>query len=214
MYVLMLDVETTNNLESPLAYDCGFCVLDLDTGEIVERHSYVLAEVFLDVDLMSTAYFADKIPSYWEDITNGKRKLVKLSTCRRIMQEVVKKYNICYLVAHNAGFDYRATQGTQRYMTSSKYRFFLPYGVKIVDTLKMARKKFGKDDNYGEFCYNNDHLTKRGVRRYTAEVLYKYLSDNPNFEEAHTGAEDAEIEAQILLACLQSMPIEDGVMWE
>lgn len=214
MYVLMLDTETTNNLESPIVYDCGFCVLDLDTGEIVERHSYVLAEVFLDVDLMSTAYFADKIPSYWEDITNGKRKLVKLSTCRRIMQEVVKKYNICYLVAHNAGFDYRATQGTQRYMTSSKYRFFLPYGVKIVDTLKMARKKFGKDDNYGEFCYNNDHLTKRGVRRYTAEVLYKYLSDNPNFEEAHTGAEDAEIEAQILLACLQSMPIEDGVMWE
>lgn len=214
MYVLMLDTETTNNLESPIVYDCGFCVLDLDTGEIVERHSYVLAEVFLDVDLMSTAYFADKIPSYWEDITNGKRKLVKLSTCRRIMQEVVKKYNICYLVAHNAGFDYRATQGTQRYMTSSKYRFFLPYGVKIVDTLKMARKKFGKDDNYGEFCYNNDHLTKRGVRRYTAEVLYKYLSDNPNFEEAHCGLEDAEIEAQILLACLQSMPIEDGVMWE
>ncbi len=214
MYVLMLDTETTNNLESPIVYDCGFCVLDLDTGEIVERHSYVLAEVFLDADLMSTAYFADKIPSYWEDITNGKRKLVKLSTCRRIMEEVVKKYNICYLVAHNAGFDYRATQGTQRYMTSSKYRFFLPYGCRMVDTLKMARKKFGKDDNYGEFCYNNDHLTKRGVRRYTAEVLYKYLSNNPNFEEAHTGAEDAEIEAQILLACLQSMPIEDGVMWE
>ena len=213
MYVLMLDTETTNNLESPIVYDCGFCVLDLETGNIVEKHSYVLAEVFLDADLMSTAYFAEKIPSYWEDIKEGKRKLVKIATCKRIMEEVVKKYNICYLVAHNAGFDYRATQGTQRYMTSSKHRFFLPYGVKIVDTLKMARKKFGKDSDYGEFCYNNDHLTSRGVRRYTAEVLYKYLSNNPNFEEAHTGAEDCLIEAQILLACLQTMEIEDGVLW-
>ena len=98
-------------------------------------------------------------------------------------------------------------------MTSSKYRYFLPYGVKIVDTLKMARQKYKKDDRYGEFCYNNGYLTSRGVRRYTAEVLYRFISGNLDFNESHTGLEDCEIEAKILLDCLQSMPIEDGVLW-
>lgn len=212
-YVIMLDTETTNDIESPIMYDCGFMVVDLATGEVIERHSYVIADVFLDAELMSTAYFADKITQYWEDIHAGKRKLVKLSTCKRILCEVANKYEVQYIVAHNARFDYRATQGTQRYMTSSKYRFFLPYGVHMVDTLKMARQKFGKDDDYGEFCYNNNYLTKRGQRRYTAEILYRFLSGNADFEEAHTGVEDCEIEKQILMECLKSMDIEEGVLW-
>lgn len=212
-YVLMLDTETANDIESPMMYDCGFAVINIENGEIVERYSYVIAEVFLDKDLMSTAYFADKIPSYWEDIKAHKRKLVKLNTCKRILREVVKRYHIEYMVAHNARFDYRSTQGTQRYMTSSKYRYFLPYGVKMVDTLKMARKKYGKDDDYGEFCYNNGYLTANGQRRFTAEILYRYLSGNNDFEEAHTGAEDCEIESKIFMDCLSSMPIEDGILW-
>lgn len=212
-YAIMLDTETTNDIESPIMYDCGFGVIDLETGEIVERHSYVVAEVFLDNELMSTAYFADKIPMYWDDIKNGKRRLMRLANIKRVLAQTARKYDAQYLVAHNARFDYRSTTGTQRYMTSSKFRYFLPYGIKVVDTLKMARIKYGKDDKYGEFCYNNNFLTKRGQRRYTAEILYRFLTNNLDFEEQHTGLEDAEIEAQILMDCLKSMSIEDGVLW-
>lgn len=212
-YAIMLDTETTNDITSPIMYDCGFGVINLETGEIVERHSYVVAEVFLDKELMSTAYFADKIPMYWDDIKTGKRRLMRLANIKRVLAQTARKYNAQYIVAHNARFDYRSTTGTQRYMTSSKYRYFLPYGVKVVDTLKMARLKYGKDDEYGEFCYNNNFLTKRGQRRYTAEILYRFLTNNLDFEEQHTGLEDAEIEAQILMDCLKSMSIEDGVLW-
>ena len=212
-YAIMLDTETANDLESPMMYDCGFAVIDLENGEIVERHSYVIAEVYLDHELMSTAYFADKIPQYEMDLKNGTRRLVRLSTCKRILADVAKKYNAEYLVAHNARFDYRSTNGTQRYMTCSKYRYFLPYGIKVVDTLKMARIKYKNDENYGEFCYNNDFLTARGQRRYTAEILYRFLTNNLDFVEQHTGLEDAEIEAQILMDCLKSMSIEEGVLW-
>lgn len=213
MYVIMFDTETANDLESPMMYDCGFAVIDLDTGKIVERHSYVIAEVYLDKELMSTAYFVDKIPQYEMDLKDGKRKMVRLATCKRIFADTAKKYNVEYLVAHNARFDYRSTNGTQRYMTSSKYRYFLPYGLHLVDTLKMARNKYKKDEKYGEFCYNNNFLTAKGQRRYTAEILYRFISGQVDFEEAHTGAEDCEIEAQILMDCLKSMSIEDGVLW-
>ena len=77
----------------------------------------------------------------------------------------------------------------------------------------MARIKYKNDQKYGEFCYNNDFLTKRGQRRYTAEILYRFLTNNLDFVEEHTGLEDAEIEAQILMDCLKSMSIEDGVLW-
>ena len=212
-YAIMIDAETTNDMESPMMYDCGFAVIDLDNGNIVERHSYVIAEVYLDKELMSTAYFADKIPQYEMDLKNGSRKLVHLATCKRILADTAKKYSAEYLVAHNARFDYKSTNGTQRYMTCSKYRYFLPYGLKVVDTLKMARIKYKNDQKYGEFCYNNDFLTKRGQRRYTAEILYRFLTNNLDFVEEHTGLEDAEIEAQILMDCLKSMSIEDGVLW-
>lgn len=212
-YAIMLDTETTNDIESPIMYDCGFGVIDLETGEIVERHSYVVAEVFLDKELMSTAYFADKIPMYWDDIKNGKRRLMRLANIKRVLAQTARTYNAQYIVAHNARFDYRATTGTQRYMTSSKYRYFLPYGLCVVDTLKMARKKYGKDDEYGEFCYKNNYLTKRGQRRYTAEILYRFISGNNVFVEEHTALEDASIEAEILMDCLKTMSIEDGVLW-
>lgn len=213
MYAIMLDTETANDLESPMMYDCGFAVIDLESGAIIERHSYVIAEVYLDKEFMSTAFFADKIPQYEMDLKNGTRRLVRLSTCKRILADTAKKYNAEYLVAHNARFDYRSTNGTQRYFTCSKYRYFLPYGIKVVDTLKMARNKYKKDEKYGEFCYKNNFLTARGQRRYTAEILYRFLTDNVDFVEQHTGLEDAEIEAQILMDCLKSMSIEEGVLW-
>lgn len=213
MYAIMLDTETANDIESPMMYDCGFAVIDLESGNIIERHSYVIAEIYLDKEFMSTAYYADKIPQYEMDLKNGTRKMVRLATCKRILANTARKYNVQYLVAHNARFDYRSTNGTQRYMTSSKYRYFIPYGIKVVDTLKMARNKYKKDENYGEFCYNNNFLTARGQRRYTAEILYRFLTNNLDFKESHTGLEDAEIEAQILMDCLKSMSIEDGVLW-
>jgi hypothetical protein len=67
----------------------------------------------------------------------------------------------------------------------------------------MAREVFKNDEDYGQFCYENDFLTKRGCRRYTAEILYRYITQNVDFVEAHTGLEDVLIEAQIFAECLR-----------
>ena len=112
MNVIMLDTETTNDIESPFMYDIGFGVLDLDRGEIVERHSYIVAEVFLDKDLMASAYFIDKLPMYEKDLQEGRRKMARIATIKRILADTVKKYDVRHIVAHNARFDYRSTNGT------------------------------------------------------------------------------------------------------
>jgi DNA polymerase III epsilon subunit-like protein len=212
MNYLMLDTETTNELECPFCYDIGFSAIT-DNGKVLEKHSYVVADIFLDKELMSSAYFADKIPQYWEDIKSGKRLLRKWSTIRAIVRDVMAQYGITTIIAHNMRFDYCSTNTTQRYLTCSKWRYFFPYGTKFACTLKMAREVFGKDETYIKFCEEHEYTTSYGKPRFTAEILYRYLTNNLDFVESHTGLEDVEIEMEILLACKERMPEIDGLLW-
>lgn len=211
--VMVLDTETANSLDDPLCYDVGFAVVNPFTGEVIEAQSYVVAEVFLDKELMASAYFADKIPSYWEDIESGVRRLARFSTIRKAVYETCRKYAIKKIFAHNMRFDNRSCNLTQRWLTSSKYRYFFPYGVEMWDTLKMARNTLKHNDEYGEFCYENDYLTKNGQRRYTAEIIYRFLTDDNNFVEEHKGLDDVMIEKEILRYCLEHDAEMDGRLW-
>ena len=212
MKVIMFDTETANDLESPFVYDFGFSVLDTEKGAI-EKHSYVVADIFLDKELMSSAYFSDKIPQYWADIKSGKRMLRKWSTIRAIVREVMIQYDIDTVIAHNARFDYCSTATTQRYLTCSKWRYFFPYGTKFVCTLKMAREVFGKDESYIAFCESNNYLTTYHKPRFTAEIIYRFLTNDNEFVESHTGLEDVEIETEIYLECIKRVPNIDGLLW-
>ena len=210
---LIIDTETTNSLDDPFCYDIGFAVIDKN-AHVYESHSYVVADIFLDKELMKSAYFADKIPQYWEDIKEGRRLLRRFKTIRFIVYDICKQYNIKRVFAHNAKFDSRSLNLTQRFITSSKYRFFLPYGVEWWDTLKMSRKILRKNDEYGSFCYENGYMTSRNQRRYTAEILYRYLTGNNNFVESHTGLEDVLIEKEIMRFCFEQDETINGRLWE
>lgn len=208
---IMLDTETTNSLDDPICYDVGFAVVDRN-GSVYETHSFVVAEVFLNEELMASAYFIDKVPQYWEDIKKGTRKLAKFNTIRKVLAETMKKHNTQIVIAHNARFDYRSTAKTQRYLTKSKYRHFLPYGTEVWDTLKMAREVLKNDVDYDNFCYNNNYLTKRGCKRYTAEILYRFFTGDNDFVESHTGLEDVSIEKVIFAECM-ARGAESGKLW-
>ena len=68
--ILIIDTETTNSLDDALVYDCGFIVADYN-GTIYSKHSFVNADVFCNKELMEIAYFAEKIPTYWNEIKSG-----------------------------------------------------------------------------------------------------------------------------------------------
>ena len=208
---IMLDTETTNSLDDPICYDVGFAVVDRE-GAIYETHSFVVAEVFLNEELMESAYFIEKVPQYWEDIKKGTRKLAKFNTIRKVLAETMKKYNTNIVIAHNARFDYRSTAKTQRYLTKSKYRYFLPYGTEVWDTLKMAREVLKNDVAYDNFCYDNNYVTKRGCKRFTAEILYRFFTGDNDFVESHTGLEDVTIEKVIFAECM-ARGAESGKLW-
>ena len=201
-YYIVFDTETTNGLDDPIVYDIGGAVVDR-TGKVYDTFSFVVFETFCRMrELMKTAYYADKIPRYEEQIKNGERTIHTWYYIKRYIEELTAKYDVKYFVAHNARFDYKSTATTQRYLTKSKYRYFLPFGTILYDTLKMAQDTICKQKLYIEWAHKNGYIRTDGKVRATAEILYKYITNNMNFEESHTGLEDVLIEKEILAKCL------------
>lgn len=205
MNYIVIDTETTNGFDDPLVYDCGWAVID-DNGTVLKARSYVVADVFCNEELMKDAYFADKIPQYVADVADGKRKMAWFENVKKVLCKDCKKFNVTAIMAHNMRFDYRSCTRSQRYITKSANRWFYPYGVQLWDTLKMARETFGHDEDYKNFCSENGYTLKNGSPRLTAEILYRYISGQADFEEQHTGLADVMIEKEIFKACMDRNP--------
>lgn len=217
-YILMIDTETANTFtetytlksgeerealitQCALFYDLGFAVIDTH-GEVYEVGSYINKDIFYDMpDLMESAYYAKKIPLYYAELEMGIRKESTTIGLKRIIAQIVKKYDIKHICAHNARFDLTALNGTLRYITKSKYRYFYPYGTEIWDSLKMAKSVIAEMPSYKKFCAKHGYITKRGQVRLTAEVLYRFISRNKGFKEQHMGLDDVMIEAAIVAYC-------------
>ena len=212
---LFMDSETaeTNMIDGQLdvtngqVYDLGLMVID-ENGNIYDQISMVNEDVFFRMpQSMQEAYFADKIPQYLEDMRMGKRKIVNSWQMYKTFAEMCKKYDVTAVVAHNAFFDVKVLNSTMRYQTKSRVRWFLPWGIEIIDTLKLAREVFGTDHNYIEWCKENGYMTKHETPRprLTAEILYRYITGDNNYIESHTGLEDVTIEKEIFLKCMERM---------
>ena len=207
--IMMLDTETTNSLEDPICYDVGYRVFDL-AGNVYEEASMVNADIFLDKDFMASAYYAEKIPDYWRDIWEKKRELLVWRVIKARIWEAIERNGVKIVAAHNARFDYRSIHLTQRYITTSRWRYVLPWGCEWWDTLRMCREVFKDDENYRPWCEERGYITANNQPRMTAEVVYRYITGDEDFTESHTGLEDVKIETEIFKYCLGKIPDIDG----
>lgn len=222
-YLIGLDTETCNgivvdnklDLSQSLVYDLGWAIVD-KKGRIYKTRSFVVAEIFVGMkDVMTSAYYADKIPTYWEDIKNGQRILASFWKIWKTFKNDAEEYGVTQFFAHNARFDVNALNNTVRYLSKSKCRYFFPYNAELWDTLKMARQTIGKQISYKRYCINNSFMTKHKVPqvRLTAEVLYKYISGDIEFSENHTGLEDVLIETAIMAHCFRQHKKMEKRLW-
>ena len=201
-YFLVLDTETANGLDDPLVHDLGFVVADRK-GNIYERHSYIIYDIFVaHRDLMKTAYYAEKIPSYEVALKAKTRRLVQFSTAKKIVAEVMANYGITEVWAFNARFDRGSLNTTERWLTKSKYRYFFPYGTEICCIWAVACQTLCQQKAYFKFIQENELVTKGRVKT-SAEVVYRFLHQEPGYQEEHTALEDAMIELEILVKCFR-----------
>lgn len=217
-YFMVLDTETCPidrevegvTPENMLVYDIGYCIVD-KKGNVYKTGSYIVSEIFFGEHYgkMQSSYYANKIPNYFQEIANGSRVVKTWKQISYMIRQALQEYDITTIVAHNARFDFGVLSNTKKYLQEYS---MLPY-IEWWDTLKMARSVLGKMPTYKKFCEKNNYLTKNGSLRYTAEIIYQYITQDKNFKESHTGLEDTLIEKEILTYCIKQHKKMDKLLF-
>jgi hypothetical protein len=78
----------------------------------------------------------------------------------------------------------------------------------------MARDVIGKMPTYRKWCEANGYICRNGQLKMTAEVLYRFISGNEEFDEEHTGLADVLIEKDILAYCYRQHKKMRKKLWE
>ena len=201
---LIIDTETCNSVEQPISYDVGYAICDKN-GVIYKERSYVVAETFIDMkDTMQSAYYAEKIPQYWEDLKNGTRVMKSIFNIRKEIKADIKEFNVKKIGAYNMGFDKRALNNVIRYHSKSLVRWFFPFGMEYICIWHMACQTIMNTKTYIDFALKNGLVSEKDNIQTSAESCYKYMTNKIDFSESHTGLEDVKIEIEIMAQCLKT----------
>lgn len=204
-YHIVVDVETAGGFDNPLIYDIGYAITD-KKGRIYEERSFIIKEIFENKSLMRGAYYANKIPMYEKDILNGSRTVVPFFEMRKDFIELVKKYNVKVIGAYNLNFDTNALTNTTRNLARDKKVKFLPYELKHLEKLCiwcLACETLYTQKGFGKMAIRNNWLTDAGNYKTSAEIGYRFMTGEIDFEESHTGLEDVKIEIEIMAYALR-----------
>lgn len=206
---LVVDTEGVNNVppkgnnlgSTALVYDLGIVVADRE-GNVYDKFSIVNTDVFYDINLMNTAYYADKLPQYhagvgdyWEPMSwQGISQLVR---------SLVMDYKISDVWAYNVAYDQAALNYTTAQASGKWRKFFMPYGIRYRDIWDYAGSTLCATSKYVRWCIEHGFVSKSGNPSTSADTVGKYLRKSMDYREEHTALSDAEDELAILLACFR-----------
>ena len=214
-YYMTLDVETAGGLGNPLVYDIGFAISD-KSGNVYASASYIISEIFYNKKLMSTAYYAEKVPMYEKEIASGSRTVITFMEMREKFFEMMRIFNAQVICAYNLNFDMRALSNTTKHLANDKKVKFLASEFKTVDLLciwSLACEVLYIQKTFRKVATSQNWLTEKGNFQTSAEIGHRYITGENEFEENHTGLEDVFIEIGIMEKCFrQHKKHESGII--
>lgn len=183
--------------EKSLCYDIGWLIRQKRGGEVYERRSFVVAEVFFDNALMKSAYYASKIPTYRKSYQDGGEwKILPASEILQRFRDDCKDYGVSEIWAFNSTFDEKALNATAKYLSGGWASYWTPYDCKFYDIWKAAEKLTGTK-SYVRWCVETGHVSEKHNPQTNVETIISYLMDEDVIEQ-HTGLADVEFESLIL----------------
>lgn len=207
-YIVVIDVETTNGFAKPLIYDIGFAICDKKGNRYYEK-SFLINEIFTNQELMSTAYYADKIPMYWIQLHNGEHELVSWNYAIDHLSQVLGYFGVNTISAYNLGFDKRAMDATNQHLTGEQ----LIFDMKELCIWAFACQTIFCQKSYSKIAVAQGWYKPETANLLTnAEVCYRYIKGDYGFVEDHTGLSDVRIEVAILAHCFrQNKKVKQGI---
>lgn len=197
MNICVFDTETINTVK-PFCYNVGFVIYDTDNCTVLERKEFVIEQIWHNIPLFSTAYYAEKRPIYIKRMRARKITLEKWGNVCSYMRRAFKNYNVEYAYAYNAPFDDKVFS-----FNCEHFKTLNPFdNIPIIDIMGLVHKKIAFTKEYQAFCEKYSLFTDSGNYSTTAENVTRYIMQNVDFTEEHTALSDSEIELAILYHCI------------
>lgn len=202
MNIVVFDTETAST--SNFIYDIGYVIYDTETNDILLKRSFVVEQIWHNVALFTTAYYAEKRPLYVSSMRSRKMKMEKFGNICQQMIRDFKNFEVENAYAFNSSFDDRVFD-----FNCDWYKCMNPFdNIEIFDIMGYVHRTIAFTPEYQTFCEVNHLFTEGGNYSSTAESVFKYITNNVDFVESHTALSDSEIELAIL-----ETTVELGCEW-
>lgn len=203
--VMLLDVESIGTVNKT-AYDIAFIVCN-SQGDLLYQSSTLVKQIFCDQDEMSTAYYHKKnYNKYLCQLSTQETYIKPLKAIIDEMRKVALEYNVKEFLCYNTAFDVRSLVDTcirykviddVCYTNTSMVDFTKTFTEKILQKdVKVSClwhtfcDLMKNNEDYKKFCKDNGFVSKAGNYQTSAEVAFKYISGNLEYDEPHQGLGD------------------------
>lgn len=195
-YYMIIDTETCGDY----VFDIGFKVIDRE-GTMCAEGSYLVREFIENphtLNMFNDIFTKTKIGGYYFNLWQNTNAF-KVMDFAQIMDKIntlAQIYN-CTVCAYNIAFDINHLNKTSQMFGLGD---FFNNDIRTIDIWHMAMSVLGTK-KFVRFCMANDFITNAGNIKTDAETMYRYITKDINFEEAHTARADCEIESAIMVKC-------------
>ena len=197
MNIAVVDTETIS-IDKPFCYNLGYVIVNVETRETLLKRDYIIEQIWNNHELFATAFYAEKRPIYTSAM-RGKRTIMdKWGYIQQQMLRDFKTFEVDCAFAYNSPFDARVFDFNADWFKTANALETVPF----LDIRGYAHEFIAVNDDFQQFCEGNGLFTESGNYSTTAETLFRYITQNTDFNEAHTALADAEIEAKILFTCV------------
>lgn len=198
MNIMIFDTETTS-LDKPFCYNIGYQIVDTETDETLIARDFVVEQVWHNLPLFSSAYYADKRPIYVNRMRSRAVIMDKFGyICRQMIRDI-KQYEVAHAYAYNSPFDEKVFN-----FNCDWYKCSNPFDTVQIHDIRGYAHQFIVDEKYLAYCEEHELFTDTGNYSSTAEAVYRYISGKDDFDEEHTALSDSVIETEILFYAMRA----------
>lgn len=194
-FYMVLDTETVADARVP--FDIAFTIIDRK-GNVVETGQYYTAEIVDNPTglylLCKDSFSRSKADFYLAAANNESENIMPFDIIADILNDKIAEYD-AIVCTYNAKFDVTVCDN---FAQALGMPYFFAPDTQVWDIWNIALNIFCKSRNYAKFARANGFVTEKGNISSSAETVYRYITNNPDFVESHTALDDTSIEAEIL----------------
>lgn len=194
--IIVFDTETTS-LDRPFCYDVGYTIFDTESAEVIKQAHFIIEQNWHNLPLFESAYYKEKRPLYVQLMRAHKAQLVKWGYATQTIARDIQNFEVVAAYAYNSDFDEKVFN-----FNCDWFKTINPFeNIPIYDIWGYASQFITNTEEYKDFCEEHERFTDTGNYKGSAEVVYQFITEDVDFEEAHMGLYDSQIEAAILYKC-------------